>query len=168
MIRRLVAADAASFRELRLLGLERHPEAFATGADAWRDPDDAAVIAAMGAEGDPSDRFVLGSFEEDRIVGVIGFKREVRASLRHKGTLWGLLVHPERRRRGHGGALLDAALARLRDVPELAYVRIVVTTADDAALRVFRSRGFVRYAVETGGLRVGGSAFDQTFLRLDL
>ena len=34
--RTLTPDDAAGFAALRLLGLERHPEAFATSAEDWR------------------------------------------------------------------------------------------------------------------------------------
>jgi ribosomal protein S18 acetylase RimI-like enzyme len=167
MIRRLAVDDAGQFRDLRLLGLERHPEAFATGADAWRTPDEAAVAASMGTPDAPFDRFVLGAFEDARLVGAFGFKREARESLRHKGTCWGLIVHPDVRRRGHGGALVGAMTAELRRAPDLAYARVVVTTSPGDAPRLFRAHGFVDYGTERDGLRVAGRAFDQAFLRFD-
>ena len=168
MIRRLAVADAEAFRELRHLGLERHPEAFGTGADAWRGPPEAAVAASMGSPDAPFERFVIGAFEDVRLVGMFGFKRDGRDTLRHKGTCWGLIVHPDHRRRGHGGALVDAMVAELRGAPGLAYVRIVVTTSPDDALRLFLTHGFVPYGTERGGLRLGERAYDQSFLRRDL
>lgn len=166
-VRRLTPEDAPQFVALRHLGLERHPEAFATGAEAWRDPSPEAVAATLGSADAPWDRFVLGAFEEDRLVGLLGFKREPRASVRHKGSLWGFVVHPDHRRRGHGGALVRAAVEELRRAPGLEYVRLVVTLVDEDALRIFLAHGFVQYATERGGIRAGGRTFDQAFLRHD-
>ena len=130
MIRRLAHDDVAAFRELRRLGLELHPEAFGTDADAWRNPTDEAVEATLGLTAAASERFVMGAVEEGCLVGALGFRRESRPALRHKGSLWGFIVRPEHRRKGHGTALLDAMLDELRRDPGLGYVRLVVTTAN--------------------------------------
>ena len=160
VIRRLAHADVGAFRELRRLGLELHPEAFGTDADAWRNPSDEAVEATLGVPGAASERFVMGAIEEGCLVGALGFRRESRPALRHKGSLWGFIVRPEHRRKGHGAALLDAVLDELRRDPGLGYVRLVVTSNAAEAIRLFESRGFVSYAVEKGGLHHGGRAFD--------
>lgn len=168
LIRRLTPDDAEAFTRIRLLGLELHPEAFGTTADAWRAATPEQRSSALELGSPPTDRFVLGAFTEDRLVGLLGFKREGRASLRHKGSLWGFFVHPDHRRRGVGEELLTAALAEARNCDGLRYVRLVATTSCGDAIRVFESQGFVRYGLEAGGLRLGDACFDQAFLRCDL
>lgn len=168
MIRRLTPGDAVSFARLRLLGLEMHPEAFGTSADAWREASDEQRSAALSPGDEPADQFVLGAFEDDELVGVLGFKRERRESVRHKGSLWGLFVHPDHRRAGIGGRLIRAAIDEVRGCEGLEYLRLVASTASREAVRLFTFEGFVRYGLETGGLRAAGESHDQAFLRRDV
>ena len=165
MIRRLTPADADAFYRLRLLGLETSPEAFATVAAAWRaaSPERAGAALQSAVEG----RFVLGAFEGNDLVGQVGVKREGRPSVRHKAGVWGLVVHPDHRRRGTGARLLQAAIDEARACEGLHYLRAVVTVSGDA-IRLFESAGFVRYGMEAGGLRIGDAAHDQAFLRFEL
>ncbi|MDJ0972840.1 MAG: GNAT family N-acetyltransferase [Planctomycetota bacterium] len=168
MIRRLTPGDAHAFFRLRLLGLEMHPEAFATGADAWREATPAQVEATLTSEGSSRDRFVLGAFVADELAGLLGFRRERRPSVRHKGSLWGFFVHPDHRRKGLGTGLLRAALDEVAAQGGVSFVRLVVTAGDDDAARVFRAQGFEPYGREIGGLRSGNVFFDQEFMRRDL
>ena len=168
MIRRLTREDTERFSRLRLLGLELHPQAFSTGADAWRVATREHVGALLEPGDPPDDRFVLGAWEGDNLVGLIGFKRERRRYVSHKGSLWGLFVHPDHRRRGVGTALLETALREARRGDGLEYIRLMATTTSEDAMRLFEAHGFVSYGVEEGGLCVEGVAFDQTFLRHDL
>ena len=163
-VRPLTPADAAAFAALRLLGLERHPEAFGSSADAWRGASPEQVAALFASDAGAAERFVLGAFADGQLVGVLGFRREARPAVRHKGSLWGLFVHPDHRRGGRGTALLTKALALAATYEGLRYVRAVVTVASVAALHLLEQGGFVRYGREPGGLLVGDTAHDQVFL----
>ena len=165
MIRRLTPTDADAFSAMRLLGLELHPEAFGTGAEAWRKATPAQRGARLEPADKPGDRFVLGAFDEDTLIGLIGFRREGKARVRHKGSLWGLFVHPDHRRRGVGAALLDTALEEARGGEGMRYVRVVVTLANEDAVRLFESSGFTRFGLEAGGLCLDGVDLDQVFMQ---
>lgn len=168
MIRHLTPEDADAFSAMRLLGLELHPEAFGTGADAWRRATPARRGAGLEPVDNPGDRFVLGAFDGDTLVGLIGFRREGKARVRHKGGLWGFFVHPDHRRRGVGDALLQGALEAARAGEGMRYVRVVVTLANKDAVRRFESSGFIRYGLEVGGLCLNGLELDQAFMRREL
>ena len=57
------------------------------------------------------------------------------------GYIHDLWVEPPHRRAGHAGALIDAALARFRTLG-VAQVRLETAAMNDAARRLFASRGF--------------------------
>src|SRR5215217_8285706 len=107
-IRRLVAAEAAEYRELRLEGLGGHPEAF--GA-AWEE--EAARPVAWFAERLERNA-VFGAwaaFDGGRtLAGIAGLLVPDAAKLRHKGVLWGMYVRPRARGMGMGAALVARVL----------------------------------------------------------
>jgi len=166
MIRRLQADDQVAYAAVRLRGLELHPEAFGTGAPDWKagTPEQVRLTLARGG----GDDFVLGAFAADALVGLIGLKREKKFAVGHKATIWGFFVEPDHRRAGHGRALLAELVAVARTLEGLDFLRALVTTTNDAALRVFEAAGFTRYGLEQGGIQVAGQRHDQAYLRLDL
>ena len=101
--RRLVPADAETYRTLRLRGLAEHPDAFTSSHDEeTRRPlaDTLARLQPDGAE------IVWGAFAERALVGVVGLGRERRAKGRHKAVVFGMYVVPEHAGTGVGAALL--------------------------------------------------------------
>ena len=96
-----------AYRELRLEGLARHPDAF--GA-SWED--EAARPLPWFAERLERNAvfggWVAGGSE---LAGVAGLLVPEAAKLRHKGVLWGMYVRPRARRTGLAAALLEGARA---------------------------------------------------------
>src|ERR1700726_2951743 len=88
-IRRLEADDVADYRELRLEGLKRHPEAFGS---SWED--ESARPAAWWAERLQSSTVLGGWIDNSPLLGVAGLRLQSAAKLRHKGILWGMYVRP--------------------------------------------------------------------------
>ncbi len=166
MIRQLEPNDSTSYYKIRLEGLQLHPEAFGTGADAWSNATDEQVKNLL--EKSNHDDFVLGYFQNDELAGVIGLKREKKHSVGHKGTVWGLFVLPRFRNLGIGKALLKELIAITSQNHELKYVRAVVTVSSLNAEHVFKSCGFTTYGVEQRGIKEGTTFFDQSFMMRSL
>lgn len=159
-IRRLGAADAAAYRELRLRGLADDPQAFAASWD-----DEAARPLAWFAERlERNAVFGAGGDGDMALAGVAGLLVPDAAKLRHKGTLWGMYVRPRARRCGVGAALLARVLGHARGVVE--EVRLTVVTTNAAAIRLYEAAGFVRYGVERRALKVAGRYHDEALMAL--
>src|SRR5512138_518601 len=83
-IRLLTCADALAYRDIRLEGLRRHPEAFASTFEDERDS--------------PMDRFkelitqsqIFGAVVDQKLVGVVGLRAYAEVKLRHKAMIWGM------------------------------------------------------------------------------
>jgi ribosomal protein S18 acetylase RimI-like enzyme len=150
---------------LRLEGLEAHPEAFGTSAQSWREGTREKTEAVLRDSEGPGDDFVLGAFEDDALLGVLGFRRETKEKIDHKGTLWGFYVRHASQGRGVGTTLLKAALERLRAIEGLAYARLIVSTANEAAVNLFSVHGFERYGLEEGGIHASGRVWDQAYMK---
>ncbi len=94
---------------------------------------------------------------------MIGPRREGRASVDHKGSLWGFFVRPAFRRAGVGRALLEEALARAAQMG-MRHVRIVTATSSVGALALFAAHGFERYGLEPDGIKDDTGYYDQVFM----
>jgi ribosomal protein S18 acetylase RimI-like enzyme len=143
-----------AYRELRLEGLARHPEAF--GA-SWED--EAARPLAWFAERLERNAVfgawaATGGGGADMAAGVAGFMVPDAAKLRHKGVLWGMYVRPSARRAGVGAALVAQVLEHARGAVE--EVRLSVVASNAAAVRCYEAAGFERYGLERRALKVAG------------
>ena len=92
---------------------------------------------------------------------MIGLYVPGRIKQRHKGTVWGMYVREQARRRGLGAALL----ARLpRSVVE--EVRLTVVTTNTSAIRLYQRAGFQPYGVERRALKVSELYHDEMLMTL--
>lgn len=157
-LRQLAPGDADLFRSVRLLGLQESPTAF--GASYAQEVQMPTERFAERLTGTP-DRWVIGAFSEDALIGMIGFIRDAGEKMRHKGNIWGMYVVPEHRQKRVGRALLQEAIARLELLPGLRVVRLSVVTSNHVAIRLYEAFGFVRYAEEPDALCVDGTFYSE-------
>jgi len=158
-VRQLRADDATVYQALRLFALEESPEAFSASYsdEAKRSPAEIIARATPALDGS---RCVFGAFVGDRLAGFLAFVCPERPKLHHWAELAGMYVAPEFRRRGLGGALVDAALAHARDLSGLRQVRLVVNATNLPARSLYQSRGFKCVGVEPEALCVEGRYYD--------
>ena len=167
-IRALTEDDAGDFRRLRLRALKEHPDAFGSSYEAESAlPLEAVAGRMLRTAASPHD-FTLGAYREGELVGMVGFFREQREKMRHKGTIWGMFVPSEEQGKGIGRALLTEAIARARLVPGLEQVGLAVVTPNRRARGLYASLGFETYGVEPNALVVDGEHLDEEFMVLRL
>jgi len=159
-IRRLTAADASAYRDIRLEGLARHPDGFGS---AWEDE---AEQPLAWFEQRIVNAAVFGGVlnNESELAGVAGLMVPQAAKQRHKGALVGMYVRPAARGTGLGLALLQAVLSHARTVVE--EVQLTVAPHNEAAQRLYRSVGFVEYAREPRSLKINGKYQESVLMTL--
>src|SRR5262245_14606766 len=81
------------------------------------------------------------ALDGDRVVGWADIRREERPAHHHRGVL-GMGVHRDYRGRGIGRALLEAALAKAKEIG-LLRVDLTVYAGNTAAIALYRKCGFV-------------------------
>src|SRR5215510_5390941 len=112
IVRALTGTDAKAFQAIRLRSLKEHPEAFAA---AYEDESDIPLERAVERLNEPTtERFLLGAFVNDELIGIAGGSRDSLRKSRHRAHIGGMYVVPEARGRGVGRALLNEAITRLR------------------------------------------------------
>jgi len=108
-IRFLTAEDASEWSRLRLEALERDPAAFSSSVEEHRMLPIEEVKKRLTAN---SHSFVVGAFEDGRLVGINGFHRETGPKRVTKGEC-GARTLP-RRSEGKGWHAADESPARTR------------------------------------------------------
>jgi len=161
VIRRLVRDDVPAYHALRQRGLAEHPEAFTSSAEEEAGSMDKAAARLAG---DASKDVVLGAFEGDRLVGVVGIHVDPRMKARHRGHVYGMYVARECARRGIGARLLDALVAQACASRSLDALVLTVTAANEAAYGLYERAGFTRFGLEPGAVRVAGRSYDKVHM----
>jgi RimJ/RimL family protein N-acetyltransferase len=158
LVRQLGPADREAYFQLRLRGLKAHPESFGQSYEEAlaKGPGqhNAMLQGARAAEGD----FLLGAYVSANapLIGVVGLLRNPHDKERHKAAVIGMYVAPEAAGHGVGRALLDELLARAAQIDGLRQIHLMVASRNEAAHRLYESRGFRKYGCELDALNVHG------------
>lgn len=164
-IRVLSETDVNAYRALRLEMLRGEPGAFGRSAEEFG----ARRLQRVAEQLRPGpERFTLGAFEGERLLGVATFVREAGLKTRHKGNVYGVYVTPAARGRGLAGQLLAELIGRARQLPGLAVLMLAVSEPQAAARALYARLGFTVWGREPDALRVGGEAIPELHLRLEL
>ncbi len=163
-IRQLTEIDVEVYRALRLDSLLESPHAFTKSYEEFSQ----RTLDGIAQQLRGHDSFTLGAFENDRLVGMVGFYRESALKLRHKGYIVSMYVIPDYRSRGLARALLTEAIARARRLPDLKQLLLGVVVTQATAKRLYESLGFTVYGREPDAVKVGNEYFDEEFMLLKL
>jgi ribosomal protein S18 acetylase RimI-like enzyme len=163
-VRLLGPADAAAYRALRLDALLRHPCAFRASFD--EESEQGPEAFALRLQADAIFGVFGGGICGDALCGLAGLEIPQARNKRHKGTLFGVYVCPERRRAGLGSALVSRVIEHARGRVEQVHAAVVVTA--DPARALYRKLGFQPYGLEPRALKVGDQVLDQELLVLHL
>lgn len=160
-LRRLTAADASSYRELRLEGLKSDPEAFVASFN------DEASKPLAWFEDRLRNSVVIGGFSSgDALVGVAGLQVPAAAKLSHKGVLWGMFLKPEYRGVGLSQLLVERVIEEAENLVEA--IVLTVVASNIAAVKRYKRLGFEEYGLEPRALKVGNVYHDALLMALPL
>jgi len=165
-IRRLVAADAQTFRDFRAHALTVAPEAFGEALEEHLAQSVETTAARLGEHSDSS--FVLGAFEGSQLCGTVGFFRQDRIKRCHKGWIWGMFVDAPWRGSGLGKQLLQEAITLARNLPDIRQIQLSVVAAQEPARRLYLSLRFEPWGLEPRALLVDGKLLDEEHMVLKL
>jgi RimJ/RimL family protein N-acetyltransferase len=176
-VRPLRSADLPAYKALRDRMLAAHPEAFTSDAEEelGRSPESYGVRIGLGLDGrhQHDGSAILGAFardivDDEMLVGAICVLRETRRKTRHLMEIVGLMVDPVARKRGTGGALLEAAVAHARSVPGIARLTLSVTAGNERATRLYERAGFTVQGRLKDAIRVGDRRLTKLLMTLPL
>lgn len=145
---------------MRQRGLAEHPEAFTSSAEEEAASRERVAKRLARDPRAPHD-VVLGAFDGDTLVGVIGMSVDPRAKVRHRGHVFGMYVAGAHTRGGIGMRLVDALIAHARGCDGLDSLVLTVTAGNDGARRLYQRAGFAAFGCEPGAIRVAGRPYDK-------
>jgi ribosomal protein S18 acetylase RimI-like enzyme len=164
-IRELTVDDAETHRALRLRAVREEPDAFGS---SWEEESQRPLEATIARLQD-SNVVAFGGFDDDgNLVGMVRLAREVGIKGQHKANIFGMYVAPEARGRGLGRMLLDAAIARAREISGIELLLLAVVTTNTAARNLYLATGFEPYGREPQALKVGDRYLDEELMILFL
>jgi RimJ/RimL family protein N-acetyltransferase len=155
-IRLLTPADAPEYRDIRLDGLRQNPHAFASTFERE------SAMSISWFEERLSNGNVFGAFIDAELLGVAGYWRQDGAKESHKAILWGMYVRPKGRNAGLGRDLIEAIVAHVSG--HIEQLKLVVTSGNEAAHRLYRKMGFSEYGREIRALKHDGQYFDDILM----
>lgn len=152
-VRRLLIADVAAYRDLRLEGLRLHPEAFGAAYEHE------ARMSLADWQERLAGSVIFGAFRQQALVGTAGSFRPPGDKQRHKAVLVGVYVSEAARGGGAGRALVEAVLEQA--CGEVEQILTSVNAANGAAWRLYESLGFRQWGLQPRSLKVGGGYVDE-------
>ncbi|MDP6342685.1 MAG: GNAT family N-acetyltransferase [Alphaproteobacteria bacterium] len=159
MIRTLTAADAASYRDLRLQALRLEPLAFSASAE-----EEGAEPLSFFA-GRLGENACFGAFYAEALIGFVGLRRLGRAKTRHRGEIWGMYVAEDHRGSGVARDLLEFVVESAGDLRQL---ELNVVADNGRAVRFYQGCGFVRTGVVPRAALVDGRYHDELVMVRDM
>lgn len=163
-IRPFTRSDAAAYRELRLEGLERHPDAFGSSAEEER-PRSLEDIASRITGAPPAATF--GAFDGERAVGMAGFYAHSSMKTRHRGVLRSVYVRPAWRGSGLGERLVRHVIEHARS-ENTEILELTVSAGNRPAAALYERLGFLPYGVQEDALKLGDRYVAEEFWALRL
>jgi RimJ/RimL family protein N-acetyltransferase len=153
IIRKLVPADAAAFKDLRIDAVQNSPASF---YPSFEDVTDMPIAEFQTQLGSSSQDSIFGAFEEGSLLASAGLRRDRREKIKHKALIWGAYTKPAYRGRGIARQLVSIALEDARTSSEILLITLSVNTENIAAKSLYESFGFSSYGIERNAMYVNG------------
>jgi ribosomal protein S18 acetylase RimI-like enzyme len=109
---------------------------------------------------------IFAGFDQQELVGLIGFYRHSGPKDKHKGVVWGMYVKPRLRGSGFASALLNSIIELAQTQVE--QIQLTVVTSNQRAIRFYEASGFRGYGIEKNALKCGQTYFDELHMVLFL
>lgn len=163
-IRQLTAADAESYRIIRLQALQEHPEAFSSSFEE----ESQYPLDVFRDRFQSNDSFTFGAFENDVLVGTVTLLMEKKLKLKHRASIVAMYVAPNYRKKRVGHALMVEALKKTKENNGIEQIYLSVEASNTPAKKLYTSFDFEVYGIEKKAIKIGDNYFDEEHMVLFL
>lgn len=162
-LRVLVDSDFEPWNKVRTQGLDVSPFAFGRSNEDELPTRERLFKNNINRD----DRFILGLFLGDEMIGISGFFRHEPIKAFHKGTVWSVFVNPDFQGKGYGRKLMDETLKEAWKMDGLETILIGVSSNNPPAINLYRSLGFSDYGREPNCLKHEGNYVDEILMLMN-
>lgn len=117
-----------------------------------------------------NDSFTIGAYAKNTLAGVASFARdgEDKEKLRHKGLLSTMYVSKQFRGHGIAKQMLEEIIKRVKAVPGIEQINLIVLSDNVTAKRLYEKFGFEKYGTELNSIKWNGKYFSEDLMVLRL
>ncbi len=162
--RRLTKVDTKEYRAIRLECLKNYPLNF--GSDFEEENEKPKLGYEEFIEQQSPDKFIIGAFDNEKLIGICGFFRELKRKNRHIGLIIQMHVKPEYANKGIGFNLLRAMAEEAFKLEGIEQLTLGVVSTNISANKIYEKLGFREYGVHKNHFKEGDTYFDQRFMVL--
>ena len=144
---KLLPEHTPQYRAIRLESLKRHPEHFGSKYEEQIELSEMRLESAIKRQ--ESDRFVMGAFIEEQLIGICAFIAHNDFGLNQTGTLIQMYVRVNFAGNKIGLGLTKALLEEALERPDITQVILEVNPKNAKAIRVYKQSGFEVFTPET-------------------
>ncbi|MEH2156649.1 GNAT family N-acetyltransferase [Nostoc sp.] len=165
IIRNLTKYDAEDYRQIRLEALYKNPDSFGTSYH-----EETIKTREQFRDRIPvnNNNFILGCFEDKKLIGIVAFHQESRIKLRHKAYISSMYVKQEYRGKGIGKLLLNELIEKAKAINEVEILLLDIVRNNFLAKQVYLSLGFQIYGIEEMAYKSNHQYFDLELMRLQI
>jgi GNAT superfamily N-acetyltransferase len=157
--RKLTLADIQAFREIRVEMCQNHPGAFNQTPEEVDEMGDDKIPEWVVPSDTFPQGFIMAAFENGRLLGTAGFKREDTFKERHRGWIWAVYVRPEGRGKGISRELMIRLIEEARKIDGLEIISLIVSLTQPEARTLYTSLGFFTTGLILKGFKLADNSY---------
>lgn len=165
-IRALNENDSEMYQELRLIALEKSPEAFGSSYEKEKNY---ALETIKQKIISTKTKYTLGAFNnEDVLIGISVFNRDNNAKMRHKAYITGLYVSTTSRGQGIGKSLLTEMINIAKNLNGVEQINLTVVSTNLIAKKLYTNLGFKVFGTEIRAIKYNDKYYSEDLMVLFL
>jgi len=164
IIRKLQPHESPFYREIRLTCLKNAPEYF--GSTYEEEILSPKLKFETFIENDSLGHFIFGAFDDENLIGIVGFDRMERRRARHRGEVVQVYVDSNHRGQNLGEKLIRGVVEYAFTLDGIEQVQLSVVVSNKRAIKLYEKVGFKTFGVQPRYFKVGDAYMDQQFMQL--
>jgi RimJ/RimL family protein N-acetyltransferase len=160
--RKLSPEESRKYKAIRLQCLKNFPEYF--GSTYEEQITLPKLPFETYIEEQTPDKFTVGAFDREKLIGICSVSLETRKKTRHIGEIIQMYVNSAYKGKKIGLNLLQAAMQEAFSNPEIEQLKLSVVTTNASANRIYDQAGFKEYGHLKNNFKSDGQYFDQRLM----